>query len=137
MKSSPIKKPEILNFCRKYISLIDEIYHIENPGVELFEMKLYKEASRKGREKKKELYPIVKMSFNCKDIWGLTERILYYYHTNKDLVNNVFRLSQSDKKAIDDYSFQVPYNGTNEFYDKEKARHFEAGLIYARSNPLK
>lgn len=45
-------------------------------------------------------------------------------------------LSAEDKKAIDDYSFQVPYDGTQDFYNIEKARHFEAGIRHAREQPL-
>lgn len=41
-------------------------------------------------------------------------------------------ITEEDKKAIDDYSFQVPYDGTNKFYDEEKAKHFQAGIEHAR-----
>ena len=33
-------------------------------------------------------------------------------------------------KAVDDYGFQVPYDGTNDFYDKERMQHFKAGIDF-------
>lgn len=30
-------------------------------------------------------------------------------------------------QKVDDYAFQVPYDGSNNFYNKEKHKHFRAG----------
>ena len=39
--------------------------------------------------------------------------------------------SQEDiDKAVDEYGFQVPYDGSNEFYDKDRMKHFRAGIEF-------
>ena len=39
--------------------------------------------------------------------------------------------SQEDiDKAIDEYGFQVPYDGSNNFYDKDRMEHFKAGVEF-------
>jgi hypothetical protein len=32
--------------------------------------------------------------------------------------------------ALEEYCFQVPYDGSSEFYDKEKMKHFKAGVDF-------
>lgn len=41
---------------------------------------------------------------------------------------------QEDEMKVESekYGFRVPYNGSNEFYDKDAIKHFEAGYTKAR-----
>ena len=39
--------------------------------------------------------------------------------------------SQDDiDNAMEEYGFQVPYDGSNEFYDKDRMKHFRAGVEF-------
>ena len=37
------------------------------------------------------------------------------------------------EQAIEKYGFQVPYDGTDDFYNKEKMKHFKNGIIWLKN----
>lgn len=45
----------------------------------------------------------------------------------KEFKKRSITMSDIDQR-VDNYSFQIPYDGSNNFYDKEVARHFRDGV---------
>ncbi|MES2287437.1 MAG: hypothetical protein V4547_17215 [Bacteroidota bacterium] len=51
-----------------------------------------------------------------------------------NVLEPVFRFPSQDEinEAQDKYGFRVPYDGTNNFYDKDAIKHFAAGVDWAK-----